>query len=459
MANKLEYTLSLKDQFTSKLRSAESSTSKLDSKMSKLGGMVAGAFSVGAVVAFGSKVKDALVNYEYFHASLNVLLGRNVNATRALENQLSSLAATTPFSLTDVQDSTKKLLAYGFRAGEVVDTIKTLGDVSAATGNNIGDVAYLYGTLRTQGKAMTKDLYQFTNRGINLLPILAKKFKVTEDKIYDLASAGKISFKDIETAFKTMTGAGGQFFGMMDEQSKTVGGQISNMGDSWDRLLVSIGKSQTGIIASTINMANGMISEIGKVIENSNKMDEAFKDKKLKGAGFWEQVRGVFGNTELRGQRNLVRDLTKMSDFASEKNTSEAISSQMGLMYAAKIKESKLFASGKGSKENYDKRLAIFDYFINGLKGSLDVLNTPAAKANKLDENGNPVKTTKESKSIGTGIDVVGTRPQSLIININELVHELKLTASTLTEGTMKIKEEIAKALLEAVNDLNYITR
>lgn len=460
--NDLSYTLRLKDLFSKTMAGAANQVKGLDSKMSGLkskmsgmGAMVASAFAVGSVVSFGKAVIASLKNYEYFHASLKVLLNGNAGATKALETQLVNLAATTPFSLTDVQDSTKKLLAYGFKAGEVVETMRTLGDVSAATGNNIGDVAYLYGTLRTQGKAMTKDLYQFTNRGINLLPQLAKQFGVTEDKIYDLASAGKISFKNIESAFQSMTKEGGQFFGMMAEQSKTVGGQLSNMEDSWESLKVNIGKSQTGIINSTINMVSSMISEINKAIAGSNAMDEAFSAKKLQGPTILETIGGVFGNTELRGQRNLVRELTSMSDFANTKNTESAIRTQREFMFSGKMKESKAFTSGKISKEDYDKRLSIYDYFINNLAGGLDVLKSKENKTLSSEGKSLIGGADSTSKSLGTGTEVTGQRPQSLTINITKLVESLNVQTTNLTEGTNKIKEMVSKALLEAVNDAN----
>ena len=161
----LNYTITLKDLFNKNFKRIEDSVGRLDGKMgklnntaSKLSSGLAAYFSITAIKDFGSAVIDSLKNYEYFSASLRTLLHGDANAATLLNNQLVQLAKTSPFSLVDVQDSSKKLLAYGFAAKDVVETMTMLGDISSATGNQIGDVAYLYGTLRTQGVAMTKDL-------------------------------------------------------------------------------------------------------------------------------------------------------------------------------------------------------------------------------------------------------------------------------------------------------------
>lgn len=467
--NDLSYTLKLKDLFSKTIQGATNQVKGLDSKMNnfknRLGGVgaaIAGAFAIGSVVSFGKSIIASLKNYEYFHASLKVLLNNNVGATKALETQLVSLAATTPFSLTDFQDSTKKLLAYGFRAGEVVETMRTLGDVSSATGNNIGDVAYLYGTLKTQGKAMTKDLYQFTNRGINLLPQLAKQFGVTEDKIYDLASSGKISFANIEQAFKSMTKEGGQFFGMMAEQSKTVGGRLSNMEDSWGQLKVNIGKSQTGIISGTVGFINSLVSNLNKGIEATNLLEQSFSNFGAKKySAFEKYFTGISDKTigKLFGLKNSGQYAEMQAYAGSMKEqyvgkSTDKLSALKNQASLAQIIANVLKDSSVGKIEK-ERRVAVLRSLM---KENTDILGLQSMKgeANKLDENGNLIGSSKESK-LNTGTEVTGSRPQSLTINITKLVEALNVQTTNLTEGTAKIKEMVSKALLEAVNDVNLM--
>ena len=199
MANNLEYTLRLKDLFSKTMQGASNQVKGLDGKMgalkSSLGGLkgaIAGAFAVSSVVSFGKAVIESLKNYQYFHASLKTMLQGNEQATNALEGQLISLAKTTPFELTEVQTATKQLMAYGFKAGDVVETIRTLGDVSSGIGAPLGDIAYLYGTLKTSGRVTLMDLRQFAGRGVPIYEVLAKRLNTTTAAINGLASAGKI---------------------------------------------------------------------------------------------------------------------------------------------------------------------------------------------------------------------------------------------------------------------------
>jgi tape measure domain-containing protein len=458
--NNLEYTLRLKDLFSKTMQGAANQVKGLDSKMSglknsmsSLGGMVAGAFSVGAVVSFGKAVIDSLKNYEYFHASLKTLLKGNENATASLESQLIKLAATTPFELTEVQTATKQLLAYGFKAGEVIETIRTLGDVSAGTGNNIGDVVYLYGTLRTSGRVALTDVNQFANRGIPIWESLAKNMKLTTKEVREFVGQGKVGFKDVEKAFQSMTGAGGQFFGMMDAQSKTVGGQLSNMADSWEQLKVQVGKSQKGIIAGTVSFFSEMLNAFGSYFEQQNRMEEAFAKYGGKGDSFLDKIRNNFGlGSGLGGKvsKNTEYDAYIQSTMASKlSNTQKELKLNQEI-----VKISKLRASGFLSEDDYTNKLSQLKGAMDIMKGNKDISTmkeNPTLGADGKSLGGE----TSASKSLGTGTEVTGQRPQSLTINITKLVESLNVQTTNLTEGTAKIKEMVSKALLEAVNDAN----
>lgn len=458
---------------------AINATSKLDSKMASLSNRMSGvgqsivaAFSVGAIVSFGRSVIESLKNYEYFSASLRVLLHGDRKAATALNSQLMELAKVTPFSLVDVQDSAKKLLAYGFAANDVIKQMSMLGDISAATGNQIGDVAYLYGTLRTQGKAMTKDLYQFTNRGINVIPHLAKQFGILESQVYKFAEQGKISFKDIEKAFQTMTSEGGDFFGMMKEQSKTVGGQLSNMGDAWEQLKVNIGKSQTGIIASTVNFTNKLISETSRYFEHINTQAENFNKYGAISFSWWEKTLAAI-NSALTGNMMSSR-VKEQNDFQNSLQKTHvqpglAPDATLGKQLELKSKLSNLLANqyvAYGKKEidigELTRKTATIRGALDQLEGAINLNKTGSTpKLNALGEEGATGSLSglgAKSTSSG-GTEISGSKPQNLIINITKLVESLNVNTTNLKESAGRIKEEVSKALLEAVNDVNLIAR
>jgi tape measure domain-containing protein len=478
MDKNLEYKLSLKDLFSKTMNNAANSTSKMDSKMSALNSKIAntlGGVALGAgVVSFGKAVVDSLKNYEYFSASLKTLLHGDANAAKALQGQLVTLAKTTPFQLTEVQDASKQLMAYGFKAGDVVKTMRTLGDVSSGIGAPLGDIAYLYGTLKTSGRVTLMDLRQFAGRGIPIYETLAKRLKVTSAEIGKMATAGKISFKEIEGAFSDMTKEGGQFFNLMADQSKTVGGRLSNMADTWEQIKVNIGKSQTGLIGSTVSWADSMLNKINDVIAGANRMDEAFKKSGAQGYSMMENFNNfLFGGTQNdfinknftggKGKMEMLeRSTQNMYVKPAGRDKLSALTSDAQLK-RLKVSYGKAFANKEIDKNEYQRSMGIFDLALAEIAGNLKNFSSKeglaATAGGGTDANGDP-KNGKSSKSLGTGTEVTGNRPQSLNITINDgLVKEMTISTTNMSEGSQQIKEMVSKALLEAVNDVNLMER
>lgn len=169
-----------------------------------------------------------------------------------LMREVVQVATTTPFKLTEVADATKQLLAYGFAQEEIKKELLAVGNVASGVGATFGEVAYAYGTLRTQGRAFARDIRQFTTRGIPIISSLAQVMGVAEEKVNDLVSAGKVGFPEVQKAFELMTGSGGQFFNLMEKQSQTVTGEIAKLQDRIQLMFNSIGESNQGLIKDSI---------------------------------------------------------------------------------------------------------------------------------------------------------------------------------------------------------------
>ena len=179
----------------------------------------------------------------------------------ALMAQMADLASKTPFGLEEVSEGAKRLLAFQVPAQEVTETLRRMGDVAAGLGVPMGQLIHVYGQVKAQGKLMTNDLYQFMNAGIPIIAELSKVVGKSETEIKDMVSAGKIGFPEVQAVIKNMTNEGGLFFNLMAEQSKSLGGQISNLGDSFNQMLNEIGKATEGI-------ASGAISSVAFLVEN-----------------------------------------------------------------------------------------------------------------------------------------------------------------------------------------------
>ena len=207
-------------------------------------------------------------DFQQFEIAFETMLHSGEKA-KAMITDLAKLAASTPFDMKGVVSGAKQLLAYGFAADQITDTMRRLGDISAGLGLNLQDLTWLYGTTMVQGRLFTRDLMQFTGRGIPMTEALAKQFGVTKDKVSELVTAGKIGFPEVEKAIKSMTDEGGQFGGLMEKQSRSITGQISNIQDSIEMAINDLGTQTEGLMNDALDITSKVIDhwkEIGKVI-------------------------------------------------------------------------------------------------------------------------------------------------------------------------------------------------
>lgn len=226
-------------------KSLGESTSSLTSAVGK---MVSGT----ALAAAAWKAVDLAIqgiNYnraaEQAEIAFGVFLG-SASAAKDMIEELRDLAKETPLEFAEVRDAAKRLSAFGIEASKIVPTMRTLADVSAGLQIPIGDLAYLFGTIKTQGKAMTVDLMQFANRGIPIWEELGKVTGKTGAELRKLVESGGVGFPQIESAFRNMTSEGGKFFQMALKQMDSLAGAQSNLNDSFDVWLGHVTKGTTG---------------------------------------------------------------------------------------------------------------------------------------------------------------------------------------------------------------------
>lgn len=206
--------------------------------------------------------------FQQFEIAFETMLGSGQKA-KGMISDLANLAAFTPFDMKGVVNGAKQLLAYGFAANEITDTMRRLGDVSAGLGLNLQDLTWLYGTTMVQGRLFTRDLMQFTGRGIPLTEELAKQFGVTKDKVSELVTAGKVGFPEVKKAIESLTNEGGKFGGLMEKQSHSITGQISNIQDSIEMAINDLGTQTEGLMNDALDITSKVIDhwkEIGEVI-------------------------------------------------------------------------------------------------------------------------------------------------------------------------------------------------
>lgn len=203
--------------------------------------------------------------FQQLEIAFGTMLGSEEKAN-ALMQQMINTAAHTPFDLQGVAEGAKQLLAYGESADKVNDTLVRLGNIASGLSIPLNDIVYLYGTTMVQGRLYAQDVRQFTGRGIPLVKELAQMYGVTAEEINNMVSAGKIGFPDVEKVLNKLTDAGGQFYNLMEKQSASLTGMISNLEDAWDSMLNDIGKQNQDAFAGAIESATYLVEHYQTII-------------------------------------------------------------------------------------------------------------------------------------------------------------------------------------------------
>lgn len=246
----------------------DSASSRVSGSLSKLGGMLK-TFGLMAGVAGAAATTFAVksaADFEQTRIALENMLG-SADEARNLLDEISEFAKKTPFAFDELATTTKQLIAFGFGAEDALETMKNLGDVAAGVGVPMGDLTYLMGTLRTQGRAFTIDIRQFAQRGIPIYEYLAKVLGETEEAVMGLIEEGKIGFPEVEKAFKSMTSEGGKFYNTMEKQSQSLRGRFETLLDT----VGQFGRELVGISASGDIEEGSLFAGLSNFVEKATR--------------------------------------------------------------------------------------------------------------------------------------------------------------------------------------------
>lgn len=260
------------------------------------------AVEIGGLVAikkFGSDVIEATGKMQQLQVALSTILQDKSKADQLIAD-IVQFAAKTPFNLDDVATGAKQLLAYGSSADNVVNELSMLGDVASGLQIPIGQLIYLYGTLRTQGRAMTVDIRQFAGRGIPIYEELAKVLGVSKDQVGELVKEGKVGFKEVEQAFKNMTSEGGKFANLMESSAGTWPQRLSNIEDTLFQKMNEFGNKYKEVFEFGIGTAEDLVESLDDVLSIMGGLIAAYGTYKAalitaavaqKAVGFVESIR------------------------------------------------------------------------------------------------------------------------------------------------------------------------
>ena len=176
----------------------------------------------------------------------------SMDTAKVLMGDLRQFAAGTPFQLPGITDAARMLAAFGVETEQIVPTLRSLGDISAGTNNEIAEIAEIFGKAKVQGRLFADDINQLTGRGIPVIGALAETMGVAETQVKALVTEGKVGFPELQNAFVSMTAEGSTFGGMMEAQSQTLAGSYSTLKDNITQAMAEIG----GAIASELDLTS-----------------------------------------------------------------------------------------------------------------------------------------------------------------------------------------------------------
>lgn len=264
-------------------KSAET-TNKSVSKLEKTLKNIAKITGVALLVkGFGNLTKSSLKAagaMEQVDIALTTMLGSAEDAAK-LQKDLIEFAKKTPFEIEGIFDTTKKLLAYGVAQEEIIDTMSTLGNIASGLGVPMDRLALVYGQVRTAGKLMGQDLNQFVQAGVDIIPKIAEVMGIQTEEVRKFGEQGKISFDIVHEAIKNLEKS--DFGGLMEKQSKTFLGTLSNMADGFYQVRISLGNALLPVAKKVVNFMIPAFDKLAKIIDQNKDNITTFTTTLVKG--------------------------------------------------------------------------------------------------------------------------------------------------------------------------------
>lgn len=248
-------------RFSNFVGGVEKDTNSLRSRLRKLFAMAGGIGTVTYSVKLAADFESQLASF--------TTLTKNAEQAKSLLNDLQKFSDVTPFEPGPLQDSARSLLAFNIQSGELIPTLRRIGDVASGINEPIGEIAEIYGKAKVQGRLFMEDINQLTGRGINVIGELAKQFGVAESEVRELVSSGQVNFSHLEQSFKSLTDAGGQFAGGMAAKSKTIWGLWSTLTGSIKTKLKELGIAiaENVNFAKLLKMTTNVVRSLGWLVD------------------------------------------------------------------------------------------------------------------------------------------------------------------------------------------------
>lgn len=215
---------------------------------------------VGAVAKLGSEA-------EMTSTAFSVLVGNEEKAGKILK-EIAQFGQESPFDKMGLTENAKQMLAFGVETDKVMTYLRQLGDISGGQKEKLDGLSLVMGQVSAAGKLSGQDNLQFINAGFNPLKELQKMHpEKTYAELQKAMSKGAITSQHVAEALQHATQEGGQFYGMMDRQSKTLAGRFASLVDNIQEMAVGLYQKIEPILKSVVDNIAGFIPYVSQVLK------------------------------------------------------------------------------------------------------------------------------------------------------------------------------------------------
>lgn len=248
------------------------------SKWTVAAGQLIADFTKKAASSLQSVVKSGLDynrSMESYLTNFKVMLGDEQLAAEKLE-EIRRMAASTPFSLSDLTEGTQTLLQFGVAADDTTGVLKRLGDISLGNADKLQTLVRAYGKMSSAQKVTLENVNMMIDAGFNPLNQICDATGESMSALYKRISDGKVSFNELEAAVAAATSEGGQFYNGMLEASQNFNGRLSTLKDN--------------VAALTGELTSGLFSALGDIIVKANELVVSITEDDSKMAALKETI-------------------------------------------------------------------------------------------------------------------------------------------------------------------------
>lgn len=286
--------------YGNQLKANRTSASGLSGALGSLGGSLGslGGLAAGAAAGFAAmKLKDygqyalqTSAAFEQLAISFRVMTG-SAQTGQELTDAIIKLGAETPMTAQQLSKAAQLLLSFGESAENIIPDLKLLGDITGGEVNRFNQLSLAFAQVGANGRLMGQDLLQMVNAGFNPLQIISQKTGKSMGQLREEMSEGRISFQMVAQAMKDAASEGGRYFGLMEQQSQSLNGRLSTLGDTWQQVAKSIGDVFAPAAKAAVNALISLGEATQKSIEWLKSEQSTLKGLKQSWLEYWASKR------------------------------------------------------------------------------------------------------------------------------------------------------------------------